>query len=42
MLSLYTNSFKVEDIDGLVLPLFEKYNLELNPYTFETLLNMYY
>lgn len=42
MLSVYAKSLNVEDLDGLVLPLYEKFNLPYNMYTFEILLQMYY
>lgn len=42
MLTIYAKSLNIEDIDGLVLPLYEKFNLPYNTYTFEILLGLYY
>jgi hypothetical protein len=38
----YANSLEYDKIEGLVLPLFDKFNLEMNPYTYEILVDMNY
>lgn len=38
VLNIYAKSLNVEGIDGLVIPLYEKFNLPYNTYTFEILL----
>lgn len=37
MLYLHAMAFEEARIDGLVLPLYDKYNLEYNVYTYEVL-----
>jgi hypothetical protein len=34
MLSIYTTSLNIEEIDGLILPLYDKFGLSYNVYTF--------
>lgn len=34
MLAIYANSINTEDIDGLILPLYEKFNKPYNMYTY--------
>lgn len=42
MLSIYANSINKEEIDGLILPLYEKFGQPHNMLTFEILIEMYY
>lgn len=42
MLSIYANSINAEEVDGLILPLYDKFKQEYNMYTFEILMEMYY
>ena len=42
MLAIYANSINYQEIDGLILPLYEKYGQDYNVFTFEILLEMYY
>lgn len=42
MLSIYANSINTEEVDGLILPLYDKFKQEYNMYTFEILMEMYY
>lgn len=42
MLSIYANSLSSEDIDGLILPLYDKFRQPYNMYTFEILMELYY
>ena len=42
MLSIYANSINAEEVDGLILPLYEKFKQPYNMYTFEILMKMYY
>jgi pentatricopeptide repeat protein len=42
MLSIYANSIRCEEVDGLILPLYSKFKQEYNMYTFEILMEMYY
>lgn len=39
---VYAMSDQAEKIDGLILPLYEKFGLEKNPYTYEILMDMYF
>jgi len=39
---VYSNSLQEDKIDGLILPLFEKFNLEMNPITYEILIDLNY
>lgn len=39
---VYANSMKDDKIDGLILPLYEKFNLQMDAYTFEILVDMNY
>ena len=42
MLTIYANSISHEEIDGLILPLYEKFGQEYNMYTYEILMDMYF
>lgn len=39
---VYANSLKDDKIDGLILPLYEKFNLQMDAYTYEILVDMNY
>lgn len=38
LLFVHVNALKEDDVDGLVLPLYEKYNIKKNTQTYENLL----
>ena len=42
MLAIYSNSISQEEIDGLIIPLYEKFGQEYNMYTYEILMQMYF
>lgn len=42
VMMVYANSLKDDKIDGLILPLYEKFNLQMDAYTFEILVDMNY
>lgn len=39
---VYANSLKDDKIDGLILPLYDKFNLQMDAYTYEILVDMNY
>lgn len=39
---VYANSMQQDKIEGLILPLFDKFNLEMNPITYEILVDLNY
>ena len=39
---VYANSLKDDKIDGLILPLYEKFNMQMDAYTYEILVDMNY
>ena len=39
-MKVYANAGQSEKIEGLVLPLFEKFNLQMDPYSYEILIEM--
>ena len=40
-MSMYVFALRGEEIDGLVLPLYEKYKIEKDAYTYEYLLKLF-
>ncbi len=42
MLQIYANSVNSEQIEGLILPLFDKFKQQYNMYTYEILMEMYF
>ena len=42
VLYVFAMSDQNEKIDGLILPMYEKLNLEYNPYTYQILMEMYF
>ncbi len=42
VLYVYAMSDQADKIDGLILPMYDKFGLEQNPYTFEILMDMYF
>lgn len=39
---VYANSLMEDEIEGLVLPLFDKFNIEMDPYSYEILVELSY
>ena len=39
---VYVKARRKEELEGLVLPLYEKFNIKMNEYTYEYLLQLYY
>ncbi len=42
VLYVYAMSDQADKIDGLILPMYDKFGLEQNPYTYEILMDMYF
>lgn len=42
LLNVHVKAQKDDDVDGLILPLYEKYNLKKNTETYENLLGKYF
>eukprot|EP01017_Pseudomicrothorax_dubius_P039719 TRINITY_DN6127_c0_g1_i7.p1 TRINITY_DN6127_c0_g1~~TRINITY_DN6127_c0_g1_i7.p1 ORF type:complete len:302 (-),score=50.16 TRINITY_DN6127_c0_g1_i7:136-1041(-) len=42
LLLVHTKSFKVADVEGMVLPLYEKYGIALDQFTYEHLVDLYH
>ena len=38
----YANALQEDKIEGLILPLFEKFNLEMDSYSYEVLMDLQY
>lgn len=39
---VYANAMQEDKIEGLILPLYEKFNLQMDPYSYEILVDMSY
>lgn len=39
---IYANSLRHDQIEGLILPLYEKFGLKFNPHTYEILVDISY
>lgn len=39
---VYANALQEDKIEGLILPLYEKFNLQMDPYSYEILVDLNY
>jgi pentatricopeptide repeat protein len=42
VMHVYANALQEDKIDGLILPLFDKFNLQMDSYSYEVLMDLHY